>query len=117
MLEHTKKRHTEDPHEARFVGSRDKIRKLRDMARSLGVHDATETVAMEEAFPEYAANPIGTVLKGYRYREGITQARLAEMTGIPQRHISEIENGKRHIGKERAQKIAKALNVDYRLFL
>jgi transcriptional regulator with XRE-family HTH domain len=40
------------------------------------------------------------------------------MTGIPQRHISEMENGKRGIGKERARKLAKALRVsDYRFFL
>ena len=117
MREHTKKRRTEEPQEARFIGTRENIRKLRDIARNLGIHDATDTVTMEEAFPEYAANPVGTVLKGYRHREGVTQARLAEMTGIPQRHISEIENGKRSIGKDRAQKIAKALNVDYRMFL
>lgn len=40
------------------------------------------------------------------------------LTGIPQRHISEMENGKRGIGKERARKIAEALHVsDYRFFL
>ena len=39
------------------------------------------------------------------------------MTGIPQGHISEMENGKRPIGKEIAQKLGKALNVDYRVFL
>lgn len=39
------------------------------------------------------------------------------MTGIPQRHISEMENGKRPVGKTNAKKLAEALNVDYRLFL
>ena len=29
------------------------------------------------------------------------------MTGLPQRHISEMETGKRQIGKERAKKLAK----------
>ena len=43
--------------------------------------------------------------------------RLAELTSIPQRHISEMERGKRSIGKERAKKLAEALNVDYRVFL
>jgi transcriptional regulator with XRE-family HTH domain len=39
------------------------------------------------------------------------------MTGIARRHISEMENGKRSIGKEIARKLAKALNCDYRVFL
>lgn len=56
-------------------------------------------------------------LRGYRYREDLTQKQLADLAGIPQRHISEMENGKRPIGKERAKKLAKALNADYRLFL
>ena len=37
------------------------------------------------------------------------------MTGIPQRHISEMERGKRPIGKERAKKLAVALNINYRV--
>jgi plasmid maintenance system antidote protein VapI len=39
------------------------------------------------------------------------------MTGIPQRHISEMENGKRPIGKEMAKKLGKALNISYKVFL
>jgi transcriptional regulator with XRE-family HTH domain len=48
----------------------------------------------------------------------VTQQELADMTGMPQRHISEMETGKRQIGKERAKKLAEALHVsDYRVFL
>jgi plasmid maintenance system antidote protein VapI len=39
------------------------------------------------------------------------------LTGIPQRHISEMERGKRPIGKETAKKLAVALKTDYRVFL
>jgi plasmid maintenance system antidote protein VapI len=42
---------------------------------------------------------------------------LAELTGIPQRHISEMENGKRVIGKELAKRLGKALKADYKVFL
>ena len=56
-------------------------------------------------------------LKGLRYREGLTQAQLSEMTGIPQRHISEMENSKRPIGKAAAHKLSEVLGTDYRLFL
>ena len=57
-------------------------------------------------------------MRGARYREGVTQRQLAELTGIPQRHISEMESGKRQIGRENAKKLATALHVsDYRVFL
>ena len=58
-----------------------------------------------------------SVLRGARSKAEITQTRLSELTGIPQRHISEMEHGKRPIGKEMAKKLAEALNVDYRVFL
>lgn len=58
-----------------------------------------------------------SVLRGARSKEEISQTRLSELTGIPQRHISEMEQGKRPIGKESAKKLAAALNVDYRVFL
>lgn len=61
--------------------------------------------------------PWAVALRGYRYREDLTQTKLADLTGIPQRHISEMENGKRPIGKERAKVLAKVLNTDYRVFL
>jgi ribosome-binding protein aMBF1 (putative translation factor) len=118
MLGPTKKHPTEQIAEARFIGAREKIRELRRVAKSLGLHEAGESVTIAEAFPEYAINPLGSALRGARAREGMTQRELAARTGIPQRHISEMESGKRTIGKERARKLAEALNVsDYRVFL
>jgi len=117
MLERTKKHPTEMPLEARFIGTQEKIGKLREYARKIGLHEATETVSVEEAFPEYTSNPMGTALSGYRHREGLTQIELSRLTGIPQRHISEMERGKRPIGKEAARKLAKALRCDYRVLL
>lgn len=78
-----------------------------------------DTITAEEFFNKhFAGRPEWAVsLRGYRTREGLTQAQLADATGIPQRHISEMENGKRPIGKERAKVLAKALNTDYRIFL
>jgi len=72
---------------------------------------------IEEVFPELQYNRTGVLLRGYRSREDFTQKQLSEMTGIPQRHISELENGKRQPGKDWAKKLATALNCDYRLFL
>lgn len=58
-----------------------------------------------------------SVLRGCRSKSEMTHARLSELTGIPQRYISEMEQGKRTIGKENAKKLAKALETDYRMFL
>jgi hypothetical protein len=57
------------------------------------------------------------VLRGSRVKEEITQEELSVMTGIPRRHISEMEHGKRPIGKESARKLATALKCEYRVFL
>jgi len=92
--------------------------KLHEQISLIGLQDASDSVTIAEAFPAYGVNPLGLALRGARHREGLTQRALAEATGIPQRHISEMENGKRQIGRERAKKIADALHVpDYRVFL
>lgn len=70
-----------------------------------------------EVFPEYIGMEQQVALRAYRHREGLTQKRLAELTGIQQHHISEMENGKRTIGKERARRLAEALHCDFRRLL
>ena len=59
----------------------------------------------------------GRSLRGGRVKEGLTQVQLAALVGIPQRHVSEMENGKRPIGKEMAKRLGAALNVSYKVFL
>jgi transcriptional regulator with XRE-family HTH domain len=77
-----------------------------------------ETVPWRECFPAWSdAQLPGVALAGARTKEGLTQVQLARLTGIPQRHISEMEHGKRPIGKERAKKLAEVLKVDYHIFL
>lgn len=77
--------------------------------------DCNYTVA--ETFPEYAGKEQQTALRAYRTREGLTQQQLAALTSIPQHQISEMENGKRGIGRERAKKLAESLHCDYRQLL
>lgn len=74
-------------------------------------------VPWQDLFPDELHNLPGTVLVGARAKEGLTQVALSARTGIPQRHISEIENGKRTIGKERARRLADALNIPYQVLL
>ena len=59
----------------------------------------------------------GLCLRGARAREGLTQKQLSERTGIPARHISEMENNKRPIGKAMAKRLGEALGVGYKVFL
>jgi ribosome-binding protein aMBF1 (putative translation factor) len=101
-----------------FIGSREQITKLREYARQLGVEEDGAPVTIAEAFPGYAEHKVGMAIRGARFREGLTQRELSESTGIPQRHISELENGKRQMGKDWAKRLAKALNVgDFRVFI
>lgn len=52
------------------------------------------------------------VLAGYRLKAGLTQKRLAELSGIRQTVISEYETGKRVLTMAAAKKLAPHLNVD-----
>jgi transcriptional regulator with XRE-family HTH domain len=47
----------------------------------------------------------------------MTQAELAAEVGVKPTHISEMERGKRPIGKDMAQCLAKVLKVNYKVFL
>lgn len=120
----TKKPPTEKLVEVRFRGTHTDVVKLRRMAQILKVKDVTEwdleekeLYDLEEVSPELAWNSGGVAIRGGRGKEGLTQKQLVELTGIAQHHISAMENGKRPIGKETAKKLARALNIDYRVFL
>lgn len=69
---------------------------------------------IEEVFPDF--HP-GDTLKGARLMHELTQAQLAAMIGVKPGHISEMEKGKRPIGKDMAKRLAKALNTSYKVFL
>jgi ribosome-binding protein aMBF1 (putative translation factor) len=101
-----------------MVGPGENRHKVIEAAKSLGFVFVEESLPWREALPEVTdENLPGIALVGARTKEGVTQRRLAELTGIPQRHISEMENSKRTIGKERAKKLANVLNVNYKVFL
>ena len=59
----------------------------------------------------------GQMLRGCRFQHDVSQKTLAKGLKISQHHISEMENGKRPIGKEMAHRLAKFFKTDYRLFL
>ena len=59
----------------------------------------------------------GVLLKGLRYREGLSQIDFAKKLNINQANLSAMENGRRAIGKELAKRIADLFEVNYRIFL
>lgn len=118
MLERTKKPHTDNVTLcATGPASRraDVVKVLTDLGYSVQAEE--DAIPWREVFNVPESEMPATMLKGARYREDLTQEQLAEATGIPRRHISEMENGKRPIGKQNARKLAEVLNVDPRRFL
>lgn len=57
------------------------------------------------------------MLRGSRHKAELTQEEVADALGISQHHISEMENGKRPIGKEMALRFGRLFKTDYRKFL
>jgi DNA-binding XRE family transcriptional regulator len=83
--------------------------------------DDSNTVLAEESevikLLDAKFSSAGACLQGARLKEGLTQETLAEKLRISQTNLSKMENGKRPIGKKMAKRIAKILDVDYRIFL
>ena len=117
MQEPTKKRRTDDG----LITIKLRVRpeneeKIKAYVRGIEAGEE-RNFSVAEVFPEYIGKESQTAIRAYRLRENITQRVLSVLTGIPQRHISEMENGKRVIGKEMAKRLAKALKADYKMFL
>jgi ribosome-binding protein aMBF1 (putative translation factor) len=112
--------HTNEPHiDLHITGPAGRREEALSVLRGLGYMEKTEQApSWRDAFPrEIRENEGGVVLKVTRERKGITQTQLSEMTGIKQANISMMERGQRPIGKKTARTLAKALDVDYRVFL
>jgi len=129
MLEPTKKQTTEGFAELCFrvpAVHADRIRAVVDNILALigsedlgappnqGQEEEDRLYSVEEVFPDF--HP-GDTLKGARLMHELTQAQLAAKIGVKPSHISEMEKGKRPIGKDMAKRLAKALNTSYQVFL
>jgi DNA-binding XRE family transcriptional regulator len=91
----------------------EKINQIQEaIAAILGAED--ESLPLEEVFPDL--HP-GSAIRGLRLREGLTQEQLAGRLGIKRNNLSEMENGKRPIGKNMAKRLAELLHTDYKVFL
>lgn len=59
----------------------------------------------------------GALLKGLRLREGLSQVAFAKIIEVTQANLSNMEHGKRPIGRIVAKRIEKAFGTNYRYFL
>ena len=117
MQEPTKKHHIDNEMiTLRLKVHRKNAPQVEEFARKIEAGEE-RTYSIEEVFPDLIDKRGLVALRAYRTREGLTQRQLAEKTGIPQRHISEMENGKRVIGKEMARRLGTVLGVDFRALL
>jgi len=123
MREHTKKRLTEISVKGMLanrilMGPEENVEEAIKALTKLGFEDVTDSIPWRKAFPEYSDEQLpGVCLAGARRKEELTQKELAGMIGVPQSNISEMETGKRTIGKKMAKRLAKITNVGYKLFL
>jgi ribosome-binding protein aMBF1 (putative translation factor) len=69
----------------------------------------------QESIAKYTES--GLMLRGARARAELTQKELADKLEVLPHHISEMEHGKRTIGKEMAKRLSEVLNVNYKVFL
>lgn len=60
----------------------------------------------------------GSNVRMYRIKQGLSQEKLAELSGLHRTYISDIERFQRSISLENIQKIADALTTEtYKLFI
>lgn len=118
MSEHMKKRRTKgsDPY-IEFVHAGDLYRIPESEAEPYRVEG--EPVDAELFFAELDAqySKAGVLLQGIRARDALTQKQLAEMIEVSQPVLSQMENGKRRVGRKIAKRIEKVFGVHYRSFL
>lgn len=117
MLELTKKQTTKGFVELHFLVPIKKAAEIKKVLACLGgveENEENELVPWQDAFPDFHN---GITLRGFRQRDGLSQGELAEKIGAKQSHISEMEGGKRSIGKALAMKLSKVFDTSYKVFL
>lgn len=113
MLEHTRKHHTKVT--GTYIGTHEKGTIRKDTS----ISQEDEPMSVAEFLREFDGDlpRWAIVLRGLRNREGLTQSAMGKLLGIPQGNISQMEHGKRAIGKQIAKRLATLFDTDYRLFL
>ncbi len=115
MLDPTKEQITRDFAEVclRHRLPEEKILRIQDAVATI-LDDESGSIPLEEVFPDLHQ---GSAIRGLRLREGLTQEQLAHLLGVKRTNLSDMENGKRPIGKNMARRLAQVLKTDYKVFL
>lgn len=105
-------------HPKRFKVPTNKAKGILILLDDFRVQEA-ENLSIDEAFAHlYEETSKGAaLLRGFRARDGFTQAELARRVGTTQSVIAEMESAKRDIGKKMAQKLALLFGTRYQEFV
>ena len=124
MSEVMKTRHIENNINIFFEGKNKRLfvvpkDKAEHLAALLQEYETAETVSASEVFKDLHTQygKVGTIIRGYRVRDNLSQVALAKKVSIRQAELSQIENGKRTVGKALAKRFAVVFKTDYRVFL
>ena len=99
-----------------FVVPKDEAKGLMQMLQKYEIKDSVDwRKSLSDVIENHSEG--GAILKAERSIASLTQVALAKKLGVPQHVISEMENGKRPIGKKMATRLSKVFKSDYRLFL
>ena len=99
-------------------GPKKREAELLKIALVLGFKEVSAPVPWRESFSGYTEEQLpGVSLVGARHKEGLTQKQLADKLGIQQGYVSDMECGKRQIGKAMAKRLGDVLNISYKIFL
>jgi len=94
-----------------YVIEEDKSKKQKKAKKT----EVTLKTLFENLEKEYTK--AGVLLRGLRLRENLSQVEFAEKIKVTQANLSNMENGRRPIGKIIAKRIEKIFGTNYRYFL
>lgn len=102
-----------------FLVPRDRAEGVVKLIQDFEVSENKKTLSWREPVSDLIESYTepGVALRGARIKAGLSQNELATKLGMPQSHISDMENGRRTIGKKMAQRLSKVLKVGYKIFL
>lgn len=123
MSVHTKTRRTksvqitvEGKNRSLFLVPQEKAESIESLLEEYRLDDfIPANNVLRDVHAEYGKS--GSILRGFRIRDDLSQVELADRLGCPQSWVSAWEGGKRSLGKKMAQKLAKIFKTDYRVFL
>ncbi len=107
-----------------FVVPQSKVQSVVELLSKFEVHNASleedkETVpwrvVLKDIIEKYTE--AGATLQGARLKAEMSQVELAKRLGVTQADVSNMEHGRRSIGKKMAKRLAKILKTNYRIFL